>query len=236
MKLGILQTGLPPKALQPEFGAYPQMFQQLLGPSLDYRTYDALHGELPGAVLECDAYLITGSRFGVYEYHPWIAPLSEFLRAAKGAAPLVGVCFGHQLMAQAFGGRVAKSDKGWGIGLHAYSVIKSEPWLDGARVVRIAASHQDQVLEPPPGAEAFMASDFTPFAGLTYDDGMSISVQPHPEFDPAYAEALIEARRGDLYAEDDSAKALASFEQPNDRQRVAGWILRFLERSVQARD
>ena len=81
-----------------------------------------------------------------------------------------------------------------------------------------------------------MASDFTPFAGLIYDDGMSISVQPHPEFDPAYAEALIEARRGDLYAEDESAKALASFQQPNDRQTMAGWFRRFLQRSSAAVD
>ena len=77
--------------------------------------------------------MITGSAAGVYDPLPWIAPLKDFLVSAKGRAKLVGVCFGHQVMAEAFGGKVIKSPKGWGLGLHAYEVVRREGWMDEAR-------------------------------------------------------------------------------------------------------
>ncbi len=131
-------------------------------------------------------------------------------------------------MAQAFGGQVIKSPSGWGIGAHDYTVLKAEPWMDGAPAIRLPASHQDQVVSLPLGAEVVLASAFTPMAGLAYRDQPAISIQPHPEFDPAYAAALIEARRGKVYADDQADAALASFAGPDDRARVGRWIEAFL--------
>ena len=230
MKIGILKTGRPPKPAIARFGTYPEMFQGLLGPdAYDWRTYDVDGGELPASPTECDAYLITGSSAGVYEDLPWIARCEDFLRAAKGRAALVGVCFGHQLMAQAFGGEVIKSPKGWGVGEHVYEVMGREPWIDEAPLrVRLPASHQDQVVEKPPGAEVFVASEFTPYAGLVWRDQRAISVQPHPEFDPAYAMSLIEHRRGGTYPDEQADAAIASYSGADDRERVGGWIKQFL--------
>ncbi|HEY2659298.1 MAG TPA: type 1 glutamine amidotransferase [Caulobacteraceae bacterium] len=228
MKLGILETGLPPANLVEQFGDYPAMFRALLGEDLRTETFHVADGALPDTVEACDAYLITGSAAGVYDPLPWIAPLTGFLQAAKGRARLVGICFGHQIMAQAFGGDVIKSPKGWGIGLQRYGVVEHEPWMDAAPAIAIPASHQDQVTQLPPGAQVSLASDFTPYAGLTYDDGRSISFQGHPEFDPAYASALIEARRGTRYTDDQADAALATLKEANDRSRVAGWIRDFL--------
>jgi len=232
MKLGILETGIPPADLLPRFGDYPAMFSALLGPDIETRTYKALAGELPQAVDECDAYLITGSATGVYDDQPWIAPLAEFLRAAKGKVPLVGICFGHQLMAEAFGGEVIKSPKGWGIGLQRYQVARHEPWMDEVEEIAIPASHQDQVVRLPPGASVCLASEFAPYAGLTYDADRAISFQGHPEFDPGYGTALAQSRRGTRYTEAEADTAIASLTQPNDRQRVAGWIRSFLQREL----
>ena len=132
-------------------------------------------------------------------------------------------------MAQAFGGRVIKSPKGWGIGLHRYRVRRRLAWMDDAATIASPASHQDQVVEPPPGAIVLAASDFTPFGMLAYDDA-SISLQLHPEFDPAYAKALIEARRGSRYAEADADRAIASLTTGADeRARLGRWIGAFLE-------
>ena len=231
MKIGLLETGEPPEALQPTFGGYGGMFQDLLGPGHDYLVYDVQAGALPADPAECDAYIVTGSSAGVYDDLPWIAPLKAFLVEAAGQ-PLVGVCFGHQVMAEAFGGKVVKSDKGWGVGLHVYDVAEPQPWMDGNAKVAVPASHQDQVVEIPPGARAVAGSAFTPAGVLVYGDRPAISMQFHPEFDPAYARALIEARRGSRFTDAQADAAIASLGGANDRARVAGWIEAFLTQNA----
>lgn len=226
MKVGILETGLPPKSLQPRFGDYSKMFRDLLGPGLDYASFDVRAGELP-APQTCDAYVITGSAVGVYDDLPWIAPTIDWLRAARGQTKLVGVCFGHQIMAEAFGGKVIKSPKGWGVGLHRYDVVRPEPWID-ADSFAIAASHQDQVVELPPDAEVIGASAFTPLAMLNYLDQPAISMQGHPEFTPDFASALIESRREERLTDEEAEVALNSLRQPNDRDRVGAWMRHFI--------
>lgn len=228
MRLGILQTGTAPDQLKERFGDFPAMLCNLVGPGFETTTYDVVHGAPPPSVETCEAYVITGSPAGVYEDLPWIAPLIEFLREAKGRARLVGICFGHQILAKAFGGEVIKSPKGWGVGLHRYGVEARGPWMDQAEGVRIACSHQDQVVRLPPGCKVSLTSAFTPYAGLAYDDGRAISFQGHPEFDPDFAKALIEARRGTRYTDEQADAAIASLAGPNDRERVAEWIRGFL--------
>ncbi|WP_414693942.1 type 1 glutamine amidotransferase [Phenylobacterium sp.] len=229
LKLGILKTGRPPKACISEFGTYPDMFIRLLGPeAFDYRVFAVDEGELPESPQACDAYLITGASAGVYDPLPWIARAEDFLRAAKGQAALVGVCFGHQLMAQAFGGKVIKSPKGWGLGEQEYAVRLREPWMDGAAAIRLPGSHQDQVVELPPGAEVWAANDFTPMGALAWRDQPAISLQLHPEFEPAYAVSLIEHRREGPYTQEQADRAIASYRGPDDRARVGGWIRNFL--------
>jgi GMP synthase-like glutamine amidotransferase len=228
VKLGVLQAGGPPAALEPRFGSYGRMFRSLLGEGFDWRVYNLPAGEWPLRPEDHEGYLITGSSAGVYEPDPWIARLLEFLRAARGRTRLAGVCFGHQAMAQAFGGRVIKSPKGWGVGLQSYGVLEREPWMDAGESFALPASHQDQVVELPPGARLLAASAFTPYAMLDFGDG-AMSIQPHPEFEPAYAQALIENRRGTRYPDQQADAAVASLEAPNDRRRVGDWIGRFLQ-------
>jgi len=229
-KVGILKTGRPPKPAIPQFGTYPDMFMNLLGrDAYDWRVYAADEAEYPGAPEDCDAYIVTGSSAGVYEDAPWIGQLLDWLRAARGRTRLVGVCFGHQAMAQAFGGRVIKSPKGWAIGEQEYRVLSHEPWMDGAPAIRLPGSHQDQVVELPPGAEVIAASAFCPMGALAWRDQPAISLQLHPEFEPAYAKALIEARRGKVYADDEADRAVASYGRPDDRARVGRWINAFLD-------
>ncbi|MFL6732446.1 MAG: glutamine amidotransferase-related protein [Sphingomicrobium sp.] len=226
MKIGILETGRPPGCLADEFGDYPAMFERLLGEDFKVESYDVEAGRLPAHPDAHDAFLITGSPAGVYEPLPWIQPLEQFIREARQAR-LVGICFGHQIMAQALGGEVEKSDKGWGAGLHRYSIRRSQPWMNGDAASEIAApaSHQDQVVIQPPATTVIASSGFTPYAGLAWTDRPAISFQFHPEFSPAFAKALIE-KRYDIVPDPDAA--IASLDAPNDNERVAAWIRSFL--------
>ena len=224
MKLAILETGRPPGDLAQRFGDYPAMFAELLGPEFEVERYDVTAGLFPNGGNH-DAILITGSPAGVYDDLDWLPALFDFIRAARDRK-MVGVCFGHQAMAEALGGHVEKSDKGWGSGLHRYTVMRPEPWLDSAREIAAPASHQDQVVVQPPNTEITVSSDFTPYAGLAWTDRPAISFQFHPEFTPAFAQALI-AERYDRLPDPD--RAIASLDAPNDNARVGGWIQRFLK-------
>ena len=228
MDVAILKTGAPPAGLAQRFGTYPDMLARLLGPGFRTRVYDAEAGELPAAADSHQACLITGSPAGVYEPRPWIAPLLAFLRRAKGRAKLVGICFGHQAMAEALGGRVEKSARGWGAGLQDYELRATRPWMGADAPARIAVpvSHQDQIALLPPGALVLAGNAFSPFGMLEWDGGDALSMQFHPEFEPDFTAALIETRR-DILPDPDAA--IASLARPDDRARVAGWIRAFLK-------
>jgi GMP synthase-like glutamine amidotransferase len=223
--IAILETGTPPGELGKRFGRYSDMFAELLGQDLITAVHDVTGGEFPDPAGQ-SAWLITGSSAGVYDDLPWIEPLKQFLRAAKGRAKLVGICFGHQIMAEAFGGRVEKSEKGWGLGLHTYRVVGHERWMDDAERIAVPVSHQDQVVEQPPHSHLLATNDFCEIAALAYEDQPAISFQFHPEFTPEFAAELIELRRARAPNAD---AAIASLAHPNDRQRVASWIRHFLE-------
>lgn len=226
--IAILETGHPPEALKDDFDDYPARFRALLGEGVATRRFDVQAGHLPDDPAAFQGVIVTGSAAGVYDDLPWIAPLLGWLRASRGRTRLVGICFGHQAMAQAFGGHVGKSDKGWGIGLHTYDIVAREPWMHpAAHSIAIPVSHQDQVQRIDPDARIIAASAFTPHAGLAWGED-AISFQCHPEFQPDYAAALIESRRGARFPDALADEAVASLRRPNDRAVLTAWIRAFL--------
>ncbi len=232
MRIGLLETGRTSAALTARHGSFPEMFRVLFGPlapALEYRDYAALDGELPATTRECDAYLITGSQYGINERLAWMAPLQDFARAVcSDDRRLVGICFGHQLLADAFGGSVAEATEGWGVGMQRYGVQASRPWMaPPARSFANIVLHRDQVTEPPPDAELLAGSDFCPFAMLAIGANV-LTLQSHPEMTPALTAEVLEQRRPEIGAAR-SAAALASLRQENDAELVAGWLLRFLD-------
>jgi GMP synthase-like glutamine amidotransferase len=229
-RVTIIETGLVGPKHRDRHGSYPHMFKRMIHDEDRSVTFDVVsipNGEPLPNPSSLQAILITGSSAGVYDELDWIAPLEEFVRAAYASKiPIVGVCFGHQLIAQALGGTVRKSEKGWGIGRHVYQVSPGNGVIDEKRLA-IAASHQDQVIEAPVGARTVLSSDFTPYAGLLYANGVTLSVQPHPEFDVDYAYALCEARAG-LAPDDVVATAKASLAEPLDSAKLGRAITHFL--------
>ncbi len=234
MKLGILETGKLIPELEAKHGTYPDMFVRLLNGrdlELEFEYFAVVDELFPESVDQCDAWLITGSRHGAYDQLPWIPRLEQFiLEAVDKKIPLVGICFGHQIIAQALGGKVIKSEKGWGLGVQEYKVTNPASWMNGAldQEVAVNAIHQDQVIEVPEGAEILASSDFCPNAMLAYGD-MIFTVQPHPEIEHDYQADLIEARRGQPFEDNLADTALASLAQPIDNHQVADWIIDFLK-------
>ncbi|MET3927536.1 gamma-glutamyl-gamma-aminobutyrate hydrolase family protein [Devosia sp. 2618] len=233
MKLTIIQTGDVPASLRDQFGPYRRMFETMFDATGQGFTYDMV-AVSDGAPFpdpaSLDGIVITGSAAGVYDDLPWLNPLRAFIREAYGRrTPMLGVCFGHQIMADALGGDVRLSEKGWGLGRHTYRVKSRPDFMRTApQSLAVACSHQDQVITPPKEAEVFMASDFTPNAGLVYHNGAAISFQPHPEFDDDYAIALAELRRGK--APDEVVDtAIASVAKRSDSGEVAGYIGQFFK-------
>jgi GMP synthase-like glutamine amidotransferase len=231
-RITVIETGLVSEPSRARYGSYPQMFERMIrgaDATVEIEIVSIVSGEPlpdPGTL---QAILITGSSAGVYDSFEWILPLEDFVRRAyAGRVPMVGVSFGHQLMAQALGGTVRKSEKGWGIGRHVYDIAPGNGVIEGERIA-IAASHQDQVIEPPPRARTIMSSAFTEHAGLLYENGAALSVQPHPEFETGYAHVCCDRRAGrapDALV----AQAKASLAEPVDNERLGGAITRFLSR------
>ena len=234
-RVTIIETGIVSAKNRERHGSYPQMFARMIGaadPSVTFDTIGIPAGEPLPDIGGLEAILITGSVAGVYDGLDWIAPLEAFVCAAHdNKVPMVGVCFGHQLIAQALGGTVRKSEKGFGLGRHVYDVTPDNGLVDGPRIA-LACSHQDQVITPPASARTILSSDFTPHAALLYSD-TTLSVQAHPEFTVGFALACCEMVRSTGGAPDSVVTAAeASLAEPLESGRLGSAITHFLTRSV----
>lgn len=232
MKLGILKTDAVRPEWVTDFGEYPDMFIRLLGqvdPGLEFRVYDVEQGEYPADIDEVDAYLITGSKSSVYDDKPWIATLMDFVRELdRRRKKLVGICFGHQLVAHALGGRTEKSPKGWGVGVQTHRFSEAPAWHDKDELdFDILVSHQDQVVSNAAHARVLASSEFCENAVCQVGDHI-LTFQGHPEFVPEYSREIMEFRRK-LIGEQVYQAGMASLASAPQQERVARWILNFLQ-------
>lgn len=231
MKITIIQLGETPAAMVDKFGRHPPQIQDMFnatGHDFRFEVADVLDGEPFPDLNNLDGIIIPGSAKGAYDIADWMNPLRAFIREAYAARkPMLGICFGHQIMADALGGEVRKSEKGWGLGRQVYDVLGHPGFMGDTKQVAIAASHQDQVITPPSEAEVFLSSGFTPNAGLIYKNGAAISLQPHPEFDLNYSRALVELRRGNPLNGEQVAEVDKTLNAGVDNAAVAKNLARF---------
>lgn len=225
MQIGLLQTGHAPDSLTPALGDYADMFERLLaGHGFDFRRWDVVDMDFPADVRACDGWLLTGSRHGAYENLPFIPPLQDFIRAAYAAhVPMAGICFGHQIIAQALGGTVEKFSGGWAVGATDYM-------LDGQRMT-LNAWHQDQVTQLPDGAQVIGGNAFCRYGALRYGD-RALTVQPHPEFGADMIQGLIDHRGKGVVPDALLETAQERLQSPDDGLKFGAKIAAFFKTSV----
>ena len=237
MQIGILQTGDTPEELLQQHGNYNNMFERLLGQQHDefeFLVYRVIDGHIPHNITDCDGWLITGSKFSVYGTQPWIPALKDLIRQIVDTdIPLVGICFGHQIIAEALGGRVEKSDKGWGLGLDTYKLAPGSI-IDEQKLITLNIFHQDQIVELPPGAEVYASSEFCQYAGLVLNNQI-LTIQAHPEFQTEFNRQLLEARKTSVIPKDlayTAIKELSDQDTQGDSDRFGNRLSEFFKAST----
>ncbi|MGB4100805.1 MAG: type 1 glutamine amidotransferase [Alphaproteobacteria bacterium] len=196
--VGIIETGQPHEHLAAQYGYFPDMFRNYFSkfPGMTFSTYQVFNGVPVPDPDSCDAWIITGSPHAVYESHAWLPPMMSMIRTALDRdSRMLGICFGHQLMAHACGGLVKKSERGWGIGVHEYAVTQAgQNVIALGEKLNLLASHQDQVEVMPERGTLLAQSAFCPHAAIAYGKS-GLSFQGHPEFTDIFARESISFRR-----------------------------------------
>ena len=231
MKIGILKADNVRPELVKEFGEYPDMFRDLLvanDPNIEILNYEVVLGQYPTDINEVDGYVITGSSASVYDNAAWISQLGEFVQQLhREKKKLVGICFGHQMVAHFLGGRTELSKKGWGVGVHQSEFTDvAGPYGTAGETYNLVCSHQDQVIEPAPFSVVLASSDFCPYSMLQVGNHI-LTLQGHPEFKREFSRSLLELRRDDL-GENSYKQGIKSLEQSTDAHKVAKWIIDFI--------
>ena len=232
--VGLLQCDHVIDELHDVAGDYSDMFRGFLSgatPRIELHTYDVVGGELPDDPSRHAAWMITGSRYSVFDDLPWIHELLAFIRKAHdNRIRMIGVCFGHQAIAHALGGETRRSERGWGVGVHALDVVQSRPWMQPPQPhLKMIMSHQDQVAALPPGATVLGRSEHCDVAMFEVGDRM-LGIQGHPEYSTKYAAAAIETRL-DLIPAELVVAARATFSDQTDAAAASEWIARFLSQA-----
>ncbi len=235
-RLGILDCDELSEAVRDDYVCYGTMFRDLLAPwsgGINFVRYSIVDHEFPSSAGDCDAYLITGSKTGVYDDVPWLPRLREFINSAYDLGErLIGICFGHQLIADTLGGKAEKSSKGWGIGNYTVSKNTTDTFLTSMpENLRLLYSHQDQVTKLPTGAVDLYGNEFCPHAAYILP-GKVLAFQGHPEFTRDYCRRLMMTRR-DRYPPECYDRAMASLDDPLDDQLVACLIIDFIKGAKQ---
>ena len=229
MNIGLLQCDHVAERFQHITGDYPEMFSAVFGARFNLIPYDVCNGVWPTLVDDCDAYLCTGSRWSVYEDVGWIHDLKTFVRQLHAAnKPFIGICFGHQMMAEALGGKVEKSAYGWGVGIQSVEITRPEPWMQPEQTtLKLHYMHQDQVTRLPENGVVWGRSEHCPVAAFRVGETM-LGIQAHPEFTHEYSVALLTDRIARIGAER-VQQARASLVHRTDENVFAQWVAEFLK-------
>jgi GMP synthase-like glutamine amidotransferase len=231
MKLCILDNDFLDPALEATYIGYGAMFERLLraaGATGQFDIFNTLKGQYPDSFEAYDAVLLTGSRADSFSQEPWVLELKQKVECLLQARKkLIGVCFGHQLIALCLGARVGRAPQGWGAGRmqyqwHAPDFVQTQ----GRTEIALLASHQDQVFDLPQRAQLLASSEFCPVAAFAVQNHV-FCVQAHPEFVEDYSAFLLNKRRA-LLGEEKFSTCIQSLALGHEGAAVARMMVAFI--------
>lgn len=237
LRICILESDDLHPTMQDAFIGFGQMFKKLFAgqdAELECQIFNVVRGEYPEADQRFDAYLVSGSKADSFGEEPWIVILRTYLRERflQGDV-LLGICFGHQILALVLGGNTQRSNKGWGIGVHRYRLACKPDWLPKAvDEFQLLISHRDQVTALPAGATLLAHSDFCENAAFIHGQQV-LCFQGHPEFTHDFSRTLLQIRQS-IYCPEEYEAACQSLQDRHDGQTIALWMLCFVKAAKEA--
>jgi GMP synthase (glutamine-hydrolysing) len=207
VKLLVLRAGDAPPAVSARRGDYLSWIQREVSDAWtgEWAEHDVrTDAPLPGP-RDAAGFIMTGSSSNVTEGKPWMKRTEQLLREIVAAGtPFFGICFGHQMMGEALGGKVGKNPRGREIGTVEARLLpgsEDEPILRGfPERFHVNNTHVETVLVLPPGARVLAETDLEPHAVFSLGPNVKC-VQFHPEIDGDAMRGYVEGRAHLITAE-----------------------------------
>ena len=232
LRIGLLLCDHLDEDVIAQVGDYTELYPAVFDPEgVELTVYEVTRGQFPERLDAHDGWIVSGSRRSTYEDEPWIHELEDLVRRIVAQRRrLVGICFGHQMTAQALGGLVEPAEVGWGVGVKAFEVVAAPAWMEPVEDFTILMSHRDQVTRLPEGAELIASADYCPVGAYRIDDHV-FCVQGHPEFVPELSRILL-AKRREVIGPEVADAAVDTLDDPIDSARIVGWMAEFFRRTA----
>lgn len=232
LRIGLLLCDHLDEDVIAQVGDYTELYPAVFDPEgVELTVYEVTRGQFPERLDAHDGWIVSGSRRSTYEDEPWIHELEDLVRRIVAQRRrLVGICFGHQMTAQALGGLVEPAEVGWGVGVKAFDVVAAPAWMEPVEDFTILMSHRDQVTRLPEGAELIASADYCPVGAYRIDDHV-FCVQGHPEFVPELSRILL-AKRREVIGPEVADAAVDTLDDPIDSARIVGWMTEFFRRTA----
>ena len=225
--LNAYKTDSQSNGYQDEYGDLIHSYFSGVFPETTIKSFHVGKNQWPKNISDFDLFVISGSPKSVYHDDDWIKKLSHLVQNLHNERKkVIGLCFGHQLIAHALGGEVTQSHKGWGVGVQSFQIFSKQPWMKPEKKnISLLFSHQDQVIAPPLETKILAKNNFCPIQMMQIQNHI-LSFQGHPEFSIQFAKDRLLTRQHIIEPKTFNT-AISSLNNKQDVDTVSMWIKAF---------